>query len=233
LGNGGTAYRTIPGPVVMTGVFAGKTLTMIAAGSSHGLGLCSDGTLGAWGTNSPGSTPGAIHGTGALAGKTVVAIAAGGYHSLGLGADGALTAWGNNSYGQLGDGSQAYSYAPVAVVQNGALVGRRVVAIAAGSSHNLALCADGTLVAWGDNTAGQLGDGTGVASNVPVAVNQTGVLAGKTIVAIACGNAHSLALTADGMIAAWGNNGTGALGTGNTNNSNVPVQVDQTGVLAG
>lgn len=64
-----------------------------------------------------------------------------------------------------------------------------VVAIAAGFRHNLALRADGTVAAWGDNVYGQ--------ATVPVGVTNA--------LAIACGDAHSLALLANNTVAAWGN----------------------------
>jgi transcriptional regulator of NAD metabolism len=74
-----------------------------------------------------------------------------------------------------------------------------VTSIAAGTGHNLALKSDGTVVAWGDNSSGQI--------NVPAG------LSGVT--SIAAGSAHSLALKSDGTVVAWGNNSTGQI--------NVPV----------
>ena len=68
-----------------------------------------------------------------------------------------------------------------------------VVAVAAGNCHNLALRADGTVAAWGDNGSGQ--------TTAPAGLSE--------VVAIAAGGEHSLALRADGTVAAWGNNGYG------------------------
>lgn len=77
------------------------------------------------------------------------------------------------------------------------------------------------LWAWGDNSSGELGDGTNVNSNVPVQVtNSTGM---PDIIAIAAGQFHSLALASDGTVWAWGNNLFGQLGDGTNVNSNVPV----------
>ena len=58
-------------------------------------------------------------------------------------------AWGYNYYGQLGNDSQTTSQVPVAVAGLGALRGKTVVAVAAGETHCLALCSDGSVVAWG------------------------------------------------------------------------------------
>src|SRR6266702_884659 len=84
-----------------------------------------------------------------------------------------------------------------------------VTAVAAGEEHSLALLANGTVVAWGDNREGQLGDGTLRNSTVPVPV--TG-LSGVT--SIAAGALHSLAVLGNGTAMAWGDNESGQLGVG-------------------
>ena len=149
-----------------------------------------------------------------LGGKTVVAVAAGSAHFLVLCSDGTLATWGNNNSGQLGsDSMDMSSDLPVAVIQSGVLSDKTVIAISAGDSHSLALCSDGTLASWGSNGAGQLGnDSPADSSPVPVAVDTSGILSGKRVVAVAAGYNHSLALCADGTLAAWGANGSGQLG---------------------
>ena len=243
LGNGSTTDSSVPVAVTATGVLAGKTVVAITAGGSHSLALCADGTVAAWGYNSSGqlgnggttnsSTPVAVTLTGVLAGKTVVAVAAGQYHSLALCTDGTVAAWGANSSGQLGNSGTTDSSTPGAVTATGVLAGKVVIAVAAGSSHSLVLCADGTVAAWGANTYGRLGNGSTTSSSVPVAVTATGVLAGKTVVAVAAGTSHSLALCSDGTMAAWGYNTYGQLGNNGTASSSTPVLVTSTGVLAG
>jgi alpha-tubulin suppressor-like RCC1 family protein len=244
LGNGGSSGNTsIAGPVYMTGVLSGKVVTKVAAGGKHSLALAADGTVAAWGQNIynqlgtdtyvSSELPVEVGTTGVLAGKQVIDVAAGGQHSLALGADGTLAAWGVNNSGQLGDGTTSRGATPVLVRTTGVLAGRTVVAVAAGGAHSLALCADGTVAAWGSNSSGQLGNGSTVSSNVPVWVNQTGVLAGKTVVSVVAGSNYSMALCADGTLAAWGEGGSGSLGNNTTVTSSVPVLVDRTGVLAG
>jgi hypothetical protein len=168
-----------------------------------------------------------------LNGKKVTSLAAGAFHSLGLCSDGTLVAWGSNASGQLGDETVLDAAAPVAVDASGLLAGKTVVQIASGGSHNLVLCSDGTLAAWGLNDSGQLGIGTNVASNRPVAVDTSGVLAGRTVVSIRAGGDHSLILCADGTVAAFGKNDSGQLGDGTTTSRNLPVMVNTFGVLAG
>ncbi|RYD88377.1 MAG: hypothetical protein EOP50_19205, partial [Sphingobacteriales bacterium] len=114
--------------------------------------------------------PGLVLHSGVLDGKTVTAVSAGYLHSLALCSDGTLAAWGYNSYGQLGNGGSAQRKVPVAVSRSGALAGKTVIAISAGPFHNLALCSDGSIAAWGYNNHGQLGDGGTATARAPIAV---------------------------------------------------------------
>lgn len=224
---------------------AGKRVIAIAAGKSHTLALCSDGSIAAWGDNSAGQlgtgdatphpVPVAVHvvpGSSALAGRVVVAIAAGQDHSLALCSDGAVVSWGANSAGQLGDGTTEDRPLPVLVstaAGQSALEGRSVISLSAGGAHNLALCADGAIVAWGANHAGQLGDDSTTDRYQPVLVNAAvGVssLAGKVVTSIAAGGSHSLALCDDGSISAWGKNINGQLGDTTNTDQDAPVAVD-------
>ncbi|MFT6573170.1 MAG: alpha-tubulin suppressor-like RCC1 family protein/sugar lactone lactonase YvrE [Akkermansiaceae bacterium] len=243
LGDGRSSLGWGPVAVEMGGVLDGKTVVAISAGSGHTVALCSDGTLAAWGNNDYGklgdnsnnesNVPVAVEMGGVLDGKTVVGISAGSVHTVALCSDGTLAAWGGNFFGQLGDNSNNESNVPVAVETGGVLDGKTVVAISAGSVHTVALCSDGTLAAWGRNTAGQLGDNSNNMGNVPVAVEMGGVLDGKTIVAISAGSYHTVALCSDGTLAAWGNNDYGKLGDNSNDESNVPVAVEMGGILDG
>jgi alpha-tubulin suppressor-like RCC1 family protein len=230
-----------------TSALSGKRVVALAAGFRYSMALCSDGTVAAWGWNTLGElgdnttdthlVPVAVNtasGVSALYGKTVVSIAAAEAHSLAFCSDGSIAAWGFNANGQLGDNqvSGLPSHVPVTVNTDSgisALYGRTVVAIAAGGRHNLALCSDGSVVAWGNNSSGQLGDNTVTQRNVPVVVNtDSGVsaLSGKTVVAIAAGTMHSLALCSDGAVAAWGYNAEAELGDNTTTFRRAPVAVN-------
>jgi alpha-tubulin suppressor-like RCC1 family protein len=125
-------------------------------------------------------------------------------------------AWGFNKDGELGNGTETeQSTVPVAVSE---LSG--VTAVAGGARHSLALLGNGTVMAWGANGSGQLGNGSITGSDVPVAVSG---LSG--VVAIAAGADYSLALLGNGTVMAWGANGSGQLGNGTTTGSDVPVAV--------
>jgi len=170
---------------------------------------------------------------GVLAGKTLLSVSAGYLHSLALLHDGTMAAWGYNVQGQLGVGSFINSKVPQQVLADGALAGKTVVAITAGAYHNLALCSDGTLVAWGQNAHGQLGTGDRATRNSPVVVEARGALAGRRVMAIAAGMYQSFALCSDGSVAAWGYNDEGELGDGSTATALLPVRVNAEGALAG
>jgi alpha-tubulin suppressor-like RCC1 family protein len=153
----------------------------------------------------------------------VTAVAAGKDHSLALLSDGTVVAWGSNASGQLGIGEESVgSDVPLPVEGLS-----HVKAIAAGANQSLALLQNGTVVAWGGNEAGQLGDGNTEASYLPVAVKG---LTGVT--AIAAGGEHSMALLSSGKVMAWGENEQGQLGNNSTTSSDVPVSVGLSEVTA-
>jgi alpha-tubulin suppressor-like RCC1 family protein len=124
--------------------------------------------------------------------------------------------WGDNLEGQLGDGTQANRASPVQTV--GMYEG--VNQVDAGGGHTLAVLDTGTVMAWGSNSAGQLGDGTFVYHFVPVTV--PGLTSVKQV---AAGGRHSLALRSDGTVWAWGANTDGQLGDGTNNVRTTPVRV--------
>ncbi len=120
---------------------------------------------------------------------------------------------------------------PVAVNTAGVLAGKIVTAINAGGSFTCAV-SDGRAYCWGGNSYGQLGNNSTTASSVPVAVDTTDKLAGRTVTAIAAGAYHSC-VVADSKAYCWGYNVFGQLGNNSTTASSVPVAVDTTGTLAG
>jgi alpha-tubulin suppressor-like RCC1 family protein len=239
LGDGNAPTRS----AVPVDISALSNVTQIASGvGDHALALRSDGTVVAWGANYGGQlgdgttddsdVPVPVTGI-----TNAIAIAAGGSHSLALLADGTLGAWGRNYAGQLGQddsgpddcgaGLGACSTVPVPVP---GLTG--VVAIAAGGRQSLAALSNGTVMAWGGNSSGQLGNGddTGpdtcdfsgsACSTAPITVP---ILTG--VVDVAAGDSHSLALLSDGSLVGWGSNGYGETGKGSTSaDEDSPVQV--------
>jgi alpha-tubulin suppressor-like RCC1 family protein len=170
LGDGTFTDRHVPVKVIgLAGVVA------VAGGFNHSLALKGDGSVWSWGNNSAGQLgngtitpslrPVQVKGPDSIGVLTgITAIAAGVEFSLALrGADGAVFAWGYNFEGQLGNGtSGSNSNLPVRVWSPiGTCCLTAVKAIAAGGYHCLARMSDGSVLAWGNDDRGQLGDGTG------------------------------------------------------------------------
>jgi len=145
------------------------------------------------------------------------------YHTLALSNLGRLAGWGYNNYGQTGVGNTASVTLPVDITDKGSLAGRTITAVACGDYHSAALTSDGAVSCWGRNDYGQCGQNhTTTPQLTPVVVG--GVLAGKTVTAIACGRNHTLAL-AGGVVYAWGENNYGHIGNGTTGNVLTPVAI--------
>jgi alpha-tubulin suppressor-like RCC1 family protein len=142
-----------------------------------------------------------------------------------LKSDGTVWATGDNSEGQLGDGSNTQRNNPVQVSDSSGNAFANVAAIAAGYDHTIFLKADGTVWATGDNSEGQLGDGSTVSKSNPVQVSDSSGNAIANVAAIAAGVYHTIFLKADGTVWATGNNSEGQLGDGSTVNKSNPVQV--------
>jgi alpha-tubulin suppressor-like RCC1 family protein len=248
IGNTGGS-SDVPTLVYSSGVLSGKKITHISAGADHVLALDSSGAVFSWGSNTYGALannsysdsffPVRVNTSGVLAGKIIIQIAAGGQFSLTLDSDGKVHAAGRGDLGELGNGAGLSSNVMVNVNTEGVLLGKTVNYIAAGTDHALAVTTEGKIIAWGYGTSGQLGNGTYDTTSAldPIAVDTTTALSGKFIIRVAGGFIHSLALDTDGKMYSWGgNDGSstfGQLGTGDTNPSNVPVSVLDTGVLSG
>ncbi|GAA0572269.1 RCC1 domain-containing protein [Actinomadura livida] len=217
-----TTVRAPDGSGPLTGI------TAIAADGHTELALRGDGQVLAWGANDYGnlgdgtredrSLPVPVRGLsgeGHLTGVARIAVA--GQHGLALLRDGRVASWGHNDLGQLGDGTRRDRLVPALVKGvrgKGDLGG--VSAIAAAEKHNYALREDGTVVAWGNNTAGQLGDGTVELRTEPVPVvgRSKDEKRLRRAAQVFAGEAYGAAILADGTTLTWGAGGSGQLGSG-------------------
>jgi len=104
----------------------------------------------------------------------------------------------------------------------------RVVQVAAGSAHSMALGQDGRLWGWGSNGFGQLGIGTFDDRDLPIEV-----AALSDVTSVGCGSAHVMALAANGDLWVWGGNGRGQLGNGGSAHVSLPFHLLTGAVVVG
>ncbi|HEX3046849.1 MAG TPA: RCC1 repeat-containing protein, partial [Bacillota bacterium] len=97
-----------------------------------------------------------------------------------------------------------------------------ITAVAGGGGHTLALTSAGKLYAWGLNNKGQLGNGSTSNTDTPLGI---ALPSGVSLVALAAGSAHSVALTKTGQVYTWGSNQFGQLGIGSADEPHTPTLV--------
>ncbi|RAY12868.1 hypothetical protein DPM19_22900 [Actinomadura craniellae] len=207
---------------------APSNLYGVAAGRDFSLALTGTGRVYAWGCNDKGqlglgTVGGPVRSPALVPGlEGVVQLSAGYDHALALTWDGKVYAWGLNDDGEVGDGTPVPRPAPVRV--SGLT---EIRAVAAGIHHSLAVSNDDKLLAWGRNAAGQLGTGppyqdrlTPVQVPVPARVQN-----------VAAGGHHSLALTVNRRVYAFGDNSYGQLGLGDQVNRGTPTLIPSLGVV--
>lgn len=221
-----------------------SSITAIGSRGYYALAVASDTTVWAWGMNSAGqlgngnagvnsSLPVHVQGPGAVGVLSGVSAVTGGFvHSLALKKDGTVWSWGGNGNGQLGDGTLNQGLSPIQV--NAANL-TNVIQVSAGWKHSLALRADHTVWAWGQNDYGEIGNGCTLATCADVKLPFQVPIA--NVIAVSGGDCHSAALKSDGTVWTWGcnhHNGTnpavdpvGQLGNGDMTYgySSIPVQV--------
>jgi alpha-tubulin suppressor-like RCC1 family protein len=198
---GDGTYNSRLVPTVPSG---GLAFASISVGTGHTCALTAGGTAYCWGWNLFGgvgdnTTSNRGVPTAVAAAPQLSSIAAGYFSSCGLSSAGQVYCWGWNAFGQLGDGTLVQRKTPVAAAQPAGLTFASVVM---GSQHACALTAAGQAYCWGDNSYGQVGDGTKVQRTVPTPVYQPGGLA---FTALDAGTYRTCGLTAAGRAYCWGN----------------------------
>ena len=237
LGDGTTTQRQEPVQVHGPGnVGYLDSVTAIMGGEHHNLALRADGTVWAWGGNFVGQlgtanfvnteTPVQVSGL-----VSVTKLGGRGYHSLAVEANGSVWAWGWNNDGQLGHDTSGQlcsssltptcSNVPVQVVEIS-----NPLTVTGGGFFSLALMPDHTVMGWGANGRGELGDGTEITRAAPVQVSA--VL--SHVVNISAGWDHAVALTADGRVWTWGDNTFGQIGNGLTSTKGVTIPFEVPGL---
>ena len=161
-----------------------------------------------------------------LSGKNIVDIY-GSSTMIARDSDGKLYSWGYNEDGQLGNGTTANSSMPICIsdIENSPLSGKDIVDVYEISEVVIAKDSSGKLYSWGENYSGQLGNGTTENSSMPVCISdiEESPLKGKNIVNVYVDFSTMIAKDSDGKLYSWGYNGSGQLGDGTTNESNIPI----------
>ncbi|MEO8058177.1 MAG: immunoglobulin domain-containing protein [Burkholderiales bacterium] len=221
--------------------------SQVAAGLYFNVAVKTDGSVWSWGKNDygqlgDGTTTFRLNPVqvtdpssgGFFSGVARVAVSP--YHAVAMKTDGTVYAWGRAGSGQIGDGSVSASVAVpkrVEVTPGVPLTG--VIAVAAGEVHSLALKADGTVWAWGENGNGALGDGTTTDRTRATVMHDTAGTPIGGVIAIAAGTQFSVLLKSDGTMLTTGQNSVGQLGDNSTATYQInPVTVkDAAGTVFG
>jgi alpha-tubulin suppressor-like RCC1 family protein len=143
-------------------------------------------------------------------------VSGGQYHTAAIKTDGTLWTWGYNPHGALGNNTFNDTSSPAQTITGGT----NWKQVSCGYSHTAAIKTDGTLWMIGNNTTGQLGDGTIVRKPSPV---QT-VSGGTNWRQVATGYQHTAAIKTDGTVWAWGDGSLGSLGDNTSVRKSSPVQ---------
>ncbi len=223
LGNGSNTLKVLI-PVDVQGL-SGAAIDIDGSYSEgHTCAVISGGGVDCWGYNSHGQLgDGTI--TNSLTAKPVVglggkavSVSTGHFHTCVLLDSGDVQCMGRNNFGQLGDGSNTNTNAPVTVSGLGA----KAVALYCGADHTCVILSGGDMKCFGKNNYGALGDnGLNTHKKTPVSVVGLG---GKAI-SVAAGFHHTCAILSDSSMKCWGYNFNGALGDGTVINKNTPVAV--------
>lgn len=216
LGDGTTTAHATPTPVS-----GALQFVQLAAGAFHACGLTAGGSLYCWGGNASGelgigSVVGHAAPTLVTGSNQYAAVTAGNELTCALTIGGAAYCWGSNLYGAIGNGTSNNALMSPTPVSGGIVF----AGIAAGAFHVCGISTAGPTFCWGDNSSGQVGDGTTTDRTSPTKVSGS-----TAFTSVGAGFAHTCALTAAGATYCWGLNASGQLGNGTLLSQVAPTAV--------
>lgn len=224
-----------PTPILTNNLGAGRTAVSISSGGEHTCAILDNGSVICWGngaTNQMGTGEGGMTKypptlTSSLGdGRTAVALSAGRDHTCAILDNGSIVCWGADGDGQLGDGIRTNLGTPTQTTGLGA--GRTAIAISAGEGHTCAILDNGSVLCWGRNGEGQLGNGAATVDQVsPILTSSLGP--GRTAVALGLGKEHTCALLDNGHVSCWGQGRNGQIGDGTTTTTYTPKTISNFG----
>ena len=211
-----------------------KKLAESATASRHNCAIMSDDSVYCWGSNTMGQlgtksndsskVPKAVYTQGVLNGKSIKQVTIGTFHTCAIDSDNKAYCWGYGDGGRLGNGSSGDSNVPSEVKANiGG--GLDFSQITVGYDHTCAISLSGKMYCWGEGARGQGGRYTLLKSLYPHEVRED-ELGGETGKQIVAGESFTCAVTVQGSVFCWGDNGVGRTGVGsNIGSSRVPTRV--------
>ncbi len=239
----GQESATYPGSIYTKGSLLNKKVKKISAGQYSMCAVTTDEKLYCWGDGIGGeigddewnstNTPSLVDDHGYFTGKSITSVGVGNSFACALISDGKVYCWGSNWTGQNGNGGTSPTGSPNPVKMDGVLNGKTVKSLSVGSTHVCVIASDNLPYCWGENSRGQLGNGSTTTSLVPVAVNNTIELSGKTIISISTGYRLTCAITSDNLSYCWGDNRYGQIGDNSTTQKTTPTAVYTAGALSG
>lgn len=219
----------------------------VTAGNTHTCGVTTNSKIYCWGSNEYGqlgngtwldsNSPQQIYADSRL---SFTSVTLGVQHSCALDTNKTAYCWGNNAFGQLGKHTAMHSSIPSPLL----IPEGTAITVSSGGNHTCATTTSGKAYCWGDNSDGQLGDGTRVSNLYGAIVGASLIPAGSTtrtptfsptsipstsylrsFTDVSNGDSSACALSASGIVYCWGSNRSGQLGSANTPSSTFPVPV--------
>lgn len=197
------------------------SFTKISAGGDFACGITTNQMVYCWGDDTFGQIGNGGDGGGetpklaTVKSERFTAISAGLHHVCALNLTGRAYCWGDDARGQLGDNRLIPSTTPIPVSDSTL----QFTVVSAGENHTCGVTTTGSAYCWGEGSLGQLGNGAGADSEIPMLVG------GGTFQTITAGRNHTCAVDTSGAVSCWGDNSLGQLGTGGSGAALTPVPV--------
>ena len=225
LGDGTNVSRFSPKQIGSSGVWAS-----VSAAGTHTCAVTTGKSLYCWGWNARGQIGDGTTGTDRYSPRKIgstgvwASVAGGGLHTCAITTGKSLYCWGFNQYGQIGDGTTGTNRpSPRKIGASGAWA-----SVTAGYLHTCAVTTGKSLYCWGDNSEGQVGDGTTSTRSSPRRIGSTGAWA-----LAEAGYIHTCAVSSGKSLYCWGDNDSGQIGDGTTGTDRPsPTKIGTSGAWA-